>query len=170
MPNFTEYGYNSFLQKGIYVGREDLEDDLAIKISQVPKESVSFPIEPQRVLEAINQLYTVSSISSGAAMISNNSGARVITTVTNPLAICESTVYKTSISSNNQIPYGSDAIANGHKSHSGYDISDNSNSNLPGTGLTYIHHIENQTGSGSVYYFLVRWRFIGGEQRPTGNV
>lgn len=170
MPNFSDLGYDKFLRKGIYIGREDLEDDLAIRISQIPQESVNFPIDAEKVLEAINQLYTVSSLASGAASIANNSGARVITTVTNPLAVCESTVYKGSIANNNQVPYGSDAIGNSHKSHTGYDISDNNNSNVPARGLTYIHHIENLSGSTDTYFFLVRWRFIGGEQISTGNV
>lgn len=161
MTNYEEFGFDKFLRKGIYLGREELEDDLAIRINQVPQSSINLPLSSDKVLNAINELYRISAISTGAALVANNSGARVITTINNPFAVCESTIYKGSISDNKQVPYGSDTIGNTHRSHNGYDLSDNANSRAPNNGLTYIHHVENNSGSQDVYYFLIRWRFIG---------
>lgn len=169
MPTYEDLGYNRLISKRRTSSLGELTEDIsAYRNPQLPVSSVKGNISADQIETGIDNAVRRTKVLIGAAIISNNSGARLTTTLRDSgnngrimMAIAESTVYKGSIADGNEVPYGSNTIANNHKRHTAYDYEDNQESSSPNTGITYIDHVQNNSGSAALYYWKVRWRYIG---------
>lgn len=162
-------GFDKFLRRGARVEREITEDSASLEVPEISSSSLTTSIPESKLESGLGDSTKMSGVTSASSgSIATGSGVRATASLFDSVdptrvmfGICEVTAYMDSIANNNEVPYGSDAIANGHDVAAWYNYAGNLDSSHPNTGISYTFHIQNNMGDAHSYHFVIRWRYLG---------
>lgn len=168
--SYKDLGFTNFLTRRENTSIQDTEAVASFKTPALPSSSITTPLSREKVVAALDDLVKITDDTTAiSGTISDGTGVRIITTLSDRgnkarvmLGQCECVVYEDALSGvDNVVPYGSDTIANGTNRTMFYDYRSNSVSSSPKRGITYVDHVQNNTGSPHQYVFVFRWRYVG---------